>query len=196
MLYVCVVIDCKYLTLTEAEARNDLWKEGYFRVYVSTSKEVSGTITFLDGKQQPFVEANKYKDIIKGSHVKLDIRAEKVIRDLSSLTANRLFSLIRLNLKYQSDVVYISISEAMVYCKVKDRSAIYVALKELAKNKVIKKADTTGFYFINPFLIWKGAYPVKVIEEAKLRAAEYNKNKKLKNSENEEKPSEQDVKAV
>lgn len=187
MLYVCLVNDCKYLTLTEAESRNALWKEGYFRVSPKLSKQPAGTIILLDGTTKPYIEIDIYEDIVKGSHIKLDVRAEYVIQKLSSLTANRLFSFIRLNVKYQSDVVFIGISEAMKYCGVKDKTAIYDGLRELAKHKAIKKSEVAGMYFINPFMVWRGAYPKGVIDEAKSRTAEYNSNKTIQKFRNEKK---------
>ncbi len=188
--YICAVIDCKHLTLTEAENRNELWREGFFRVSYKLIKQPSGTLIMLDGTTKPYVEIDIYDDIVKGSHIKLDVRAEFVIQKLSSLTANRLFSYVRINIKYQSDVVYVSIAEAMRYCGVKDKTAIYDALRELAEHKVIKKAGMAGVYFINPYMVWRGAYPKKVIDEAKQRAALYNSNKTIQNTNNEKKSGE------
>jgi hypothetical protein len=164
-----------------------LWKEGYFRVSPQLSKQPAGTLILLDGTTKPYIEIDIYQDIVKGSHIKLDVRAEYVIQKLSSLTANRLFSFIRLNIKYQSDIVFIGISEAMKYCGVRDRTAIYDALRELAKYKAIKKSEIAGIYFINPYMVWKGAYPKKVIDEAKARAAAYNSNKTIQKFSNEKK---------
>ena len=172
--------DCKYLTLTQAEKRNPLWKDGYIKVTQRLDKGNAGVFKFIDNgevKKIAVREEDKYKQIIKGNHVKMDILAEDVIKNLKSVTANRLFSYVRINLEYQCDFVYINIQTAMKHCGVTNRSAIYHAIAELKKQKALMPSGQAGYYFINPFQIWKGAYPEKVIEEAKKRQEQYKANK-------------------
>jgi hypothetical protein len=174
------VNDCKYLTLTQAEKRNPLWKDGYIKVTQRLDKGNAGVFKFIDNgevKKIAVREEDKYKQIIKGNHVKMDILAEDVIKNLKSVTANRLFSYVRINLEYQCDFVYINIQTAMKHCGVTNRSAIYHAIAELKKQKALMPSGQAGYYFINPFQIWKGAYPEKVIEEAKKRQEQYKANK-------------------
>jgi hypothetical protein len=174
------VNDCKYLTLSQAEKRNPLWKDGYIKVTQRLDKGNAGVFKFIDNgevKKIAVREEDKYKQIIKGNHVKMDILAEDVIKNLKSVTANRLFSYVRINLEYQCDFVYINIQTAMKHCGVANRSAIYHAIAELKKQKALMPSGQAGYYFINPFQIWKGAYPEKVIEEAKKRQEQYKANK-------------------
>lgn len=172
--------DCKYLTLTQAEERNPLWKDGYIKVTKRLDKGKAGVFNYIDNGEDKKIavrEEDKYNEIIKGNHVKMDILAEAVIGNLKSVTANKLFSYVRINLGYQCDFVYINIQTAMKHCGAKDRSAIYHAIAELKEQKALMPSGQAGYYFINPFQIWKGAYPERVIEEAKKRQEEYKKNK-------------------
>jgi hypothetical protein len=73
--------------------------------------------------------------------------------------------------------VYINIQTAMKHCGVANRSAIYHAIAELKEQKALMPSGQAGYYFINPFQIWKGAYPERVIEEAKKRQEQYKANK-------------------
>lgn len=93
------------------------------------------------------VDSNKF--------VKLYVGYMQLLFDLTK-PAQKLIQFIITELKPNQDEVYIYVPDAKIFCEWKTRNQYYTAIKELTDKEIIAQSIKTGWYFINPSVLFNG----------------------------------------
>lgn len=109
-----------------------------------TSGEITGGMLFYNTQK---VDSEKFIKIYS-SHI-------SHLYDLSK-TGNRAFGFVANELKPNTDKVYISYKDMMLYCGWTSLQMCYKGVKELISNDIICPHINSGWFFINPKVLFNG----------------------------------------
>ena len=94
-------------------------------------------------------------DVDSNKFVKLYVGYMQLLFDLTK-PAQKLIQFIITELKPNQDEVYIYVPDAKIFCQWKTRNQYYTAIKELTDKEIIAQSIKTGWYFINPSVLFNG----------------------------------------
>lgn len=97
----------------------------------------------------------KHVEVDKGEFVKIYVDQMNAIYDLPR-PARKLFEYIALNIEVNADEIYIFHPDAMAHCGYSQVNQIINALCTLTEKGIISKSYRTGWWFINPTILFNG----------------------------------------
>jgi hypothetical protein len=107
------------------------------------------------GESEGICLLHRYKEVDQEKFVKLYLAEVSSLFELTK-TGLKVFGYIVSVLQINSHMVYLHIPDLMTYCEYKSKVPVYRGLGELLSNKIIAMSTKTGWWYVNPNIIFNG----------------------------------------